>query len=155
MILLEDQSQPLPSPLRRRIGPWFRRIVKNIGCARKLRRGSPTGCPAMDRAPCVYLQHFNMHTHLKSVTVAVPKKTQHYFNNPCLGIQKCKYHNQVYWCFHCCWSTAILRCLKIFPLTMNRTVPYRDLKTEVRTEPWLLCTVTPLYNYYPVVPNFI
>ena len=47
MILLEDQSQPLPSPLRRPIGPWFRRIVKNIGCARKLRRGSPTGSPPM------------------------------------------------------------------------------------------------------------
>ena len=28
MILLEDQSQPLPSPLRRPIGPWRRRIVK-------------------------------------------------------------------------------------------------------------------------------
>ena len=26
----------------------------------------------------------------------------------------------------------------------NRHVPYRDFKTEVRTEPGLLCTVTPL-----------
>ena len=40
MILLEDQSQPLMSLLRRR-------IVKNIGCVRKLRRCSPTGSPAM------------------------------------------------------------------------------------------------------------
>ena len=39
MILLEDQSQPLMSLLRRR-------IVKNIGCVRKL-RCSPTGSPAM------------------------------------------------------------------------------------------------------------
>ena len=71
--------------------------------------------------------------------------SQHYFNNPCLGIQKWKCHNQVYWCFHCCWSTAILRCWQTwsFLKTMNRTVPYRDLKTEVRTEPWLLWTVTP------------
>ena len=108
MILLEDQSQPLPSPLRRPIGPWFRRIVKNIGCARKLRRGSPTGCPAMDRAPCVYLQHFNMHTHLKrrhpgvTITVAVKKKSELYKPSS-LGIQKCKCHNKVYWCFHCCF----------------------------------------------------
>ena len=28
MILLEDQSQPLPSLLRRRMGPWRRPIVK-------------------------------------------------------------------------------------------------------------------------------
>ena len=35
----------------------------------------------MDRAPCVYVQHFNMHTHLKrhhegvTITVAVKKNT--------------------------------------------------------------------------------
>ena len=63
----------------------------------------------------------------------------HYFNNHCLAIQKCKCHNQVYWCFHCGWSTAILRCCQkayFFNFPHNYE-PYRtvlDLKTEIRTD---------------------
>ena len=37
-------------------------------------------------------------------------------------------------------------------LNFYRTVPYRHLKTEVRTEPWLLCTVTPPVETYPKRP---
>ena len=42
---------------------------------------------------------------------------------------------------HMLWSTFIFSIL-IFYCTENE--PNRDLKTEVRTEPRFLCTVTPL-----------
>ncbi len=35
-----------------------------------------------------------------------------------------------------------------FPVSSTNLVSNRDLKTEVRTEPWLLCTVTPLVVIY-------
>jgi hypothetical protein len=63
MILLEDQSQPLPSPLRQR-------IVKKYWCARKLRRGSLTGSPATDNIVCLA-------TMLRSISC----ETQYSFRN--------------------------------------------------------------------------
>jgi hypothetical protein len=140
MILLDFVRGPITaSPLRRPIGPR-----------------------STERALSVYAQHFNMHTHLKTnhpgvtITVALNKnklcKPSSYFNNPCLGIQKCKCRNRVYWCFHCIWSTAIplltnKQLFYIFPLNMNRSVPWLKNRGTYRNVTFVYC-YTPTYNTY-------
>ena len=112
------------------------------------RRGSLTGSPAMERALCVYVQHLNMHTHLKrhqpgvTISVAVEKKTS--FANPghdtisTTAVWEFRNANTITKFIGVFIAADLLtnkQLKKKFPLTVNRTVLYRTVTSKPRYVP--------------------
>ena len=142
-ILLEEQSQPLPFPLS-----W--RILKNIGCARKLQRAL-WHAHAFQKAPsrCYYHRCCE-----KKASCANPA----YGTISTIPVWEFRNANSITK-FIGVFIAVDLRSFSIvdkqagflnFPRNYEpyRPIPYRYFKTEVRTEPWLLCTVTLLIYIY-------